>query len=153
MTTLGSVRGPSPHLSWRELGCKDGTPYPAQWRKTRARELARLFEHIRAIWSKPITIGSAYRTPEHNRRIGGARKSQHVRGRALDLYPPRGVSVREFAQRVRLLANELYDAGEDLVGGIGYYPWGVHVDTRPGNRLVVFHGARLYPDLPGERPR
>lgn len=148
-----AARGPSPHLSWRELACKDGAPYPVQWRKTRARELARLFEHIRAIWSRPISIGSAYRTPEHNRRVGGARHSQHVYGRALDLHPPRGVSVEEFARRIRLLADELCDAGEDLVGGLGYYPWGVHADTRPGTRLVVFHGTRLYPDLPGGRAR
>ncbi|MCD9147861.1 D-Ala-D-Ala carboxypeptidase family metallohydrolase [Pseudophaeobacter flagellatus] len=34
---------------------------------------------------KPIYLNSAYRSPEHNRRVGGAEQSQHLRARAYDI--------------------------------------------------------------------
>lgn len=141
-------RGPSPHLSWAELACRDGTPYPREWRATRARDLAEVFERVRAIWNRPIRVGSAYRTPAHNRRVGGARRSQHLQGRALDLYPPRGVRLATFQEAVRLLADQMADEGRDLVGGLGYYPTFLHVDTRGGvgDRLIVWWGARPRPE-------
>lgn len=137
---------PSAHLTWAELGCKDGSPYPREWRDTRGRELGRMFETIRAIYGRPMIVGSAYRTVEHNRRIGGARNSQHVQGRALDLYPPSGVSVTVFAKAIRDLADAMVSEGADLIGGIGYYPTFVHVDTRGviGDRLIVWWGGRPY---------
>ena len=52
-------------------------------------ELVRRLELVRARIGKPLPIVSAYRCPEHNRRIGGAKNSQHIWGRAADL--PRGL--------------------------------------------------------------
>lgn len=135
------MTGPSPHLSWAELACKDGTVYPMVWRQSRAMPLSEVFETIRAACgNKPITVTSAYRTPEHNRRIGGARNSQHVQGRALDLKPPKGMPVGIFYGRIR----QLIDEGHlPTVGGIGFYKRHgfVHVDIRPGDRLAVWSGT------------
>lgn len=135
---------PSPHLSWAELACKDGTPYPLEWRATRARDLGIVFERIRAIYGRPIAVLSAYRTPAHNRKVGGAPHSQHVQGRALDLRPPKGVSVAAFQRAVRKLADDMVREGHDLIGGIGYYPTFVHVDIRGGvgSPLIVWWGNR-----------
>lgn len=121
--------GPSPHLSWTELGCRDGTPYPEAWRQSRLPELAELFERIRKKIGRPITVGSGYRTLAHDRSVGTSRSSQHVEGRALDLYTPTGITLTAFHAIVRAI---MADRG---CGGIGYYSWGVHVDTRPGTRL------------------
>src|SRR5690606_9510833 len=79
-------RGPSQHLSWKELACKDGTPYPDEFKLDgRVFQLAAVFEDIRRVCgNKPIRINSAYRSPAHNKKIGGARNSQHLHGRALD---------------------------------------------------------------------
>ena len=78
-------QGPSPHLSWPELGCKDGTPYPAQLRASTALILGVQFEYIRKeLGDKPIKVGSAYRTRRHNRAVKGAKNSQHIEGTALD---------------------------------------------------------------------
>lgn len=71
--------------------------------------------------SGEIHILSGYRTPGHNARLDGAAKqSQHLNGKAADLYIP-AVSTRLLAAMSRLIG----------VGGVGIYPNKnyVHVDT------------------------
>lgn len=127
-------KGPSKHLTWKELACKDGTPYPAKWRNTRAIQLAELFEFIREQWNQPIEVLSAYRTPEHNRKIGGARFSQHLEGRALDLKPPKGIALQEFYDVIKVLADVTN------IRGIGKYKTFIHIDTRPTEKLISWSG-------------
>ena len=137
----------SPHLSFAELACKDGTPYPAEW-FDRAAILAGVFEQIRAACGdKPITIGSAYRTPEHNARVGGSKRSQHCEGRALDLYPPAGMSPLEFYKRVRRIVL----AKGCPVHGLGRYPRFVHIDIREraDGRVTVWSGTRAWAEMQG----
>jgi uncharacterized protein YcbK (DUF882 family) len=40
---------------------------------------------LRERMKKPFWINSGYRTPKHNRAVGGAANSAHVRGRACDI--------------------------------------------------------------------
>lgn len=40
---------------------------------------------IREEWGRPIVINSGYRSEELNRKVGGVRNSQHIRGEAADL--------------------------------------------------------------------
>jgi len=42
-------------------------------------------EYLRVKWGRPITVTSGYRCPDHNRSVGGAKGSQHVKGNAADL--------------------------------------------------------------------
>ena len=134
--------GPSAHLTWRELACHDDacTAYPAEWRDNRALVLAAVFEALRrACGARPLRVLSGYRTPHHNRAVGGTRRSQHVEGRAIDVAPPVGTTAQLFHAHVRDLART------DLrVGGVGYYGWGVHIDTRPRRqgRLVAWSCVR-----------
>lgn len=52
----------------------------------RAKELCEnVFEPIRAYLKKPIKINSGFRSVAVNKRIGGAKTSQHVLGEAMDL--------------------------------------------------------------------
>ena len=52
----------------------------------RAKELCEnVFEPIRAYLNKPIKINSGFRSAAVNKRIGGAKTSQHVLGEAMDL--------------------------------------------------------------------
>ena len=39
-------------------------------------------------WQGHITVTSGYRSPDHNRKIGGAKNSLHMVGKAIDLYDP-----------------------------------------------------------------
>lgn len=131
------MKGPSAHLSWDELGCKDGTPYPEQWRSNRARLLAEEFEKVReALGGKSLVVLSAYRTPEHNKSVGGAKNSQHVFGKALDIRTPRGWTPAKMAAKVRRLVDE-----GSRIRGLGIYSWGIHIDIRTAERLVVWSSA------------
>lgn len=143
MKLLLANSGPSLHLSWKELGCKDGTPYPTEWRTNRAIQLAEVFELLRKICgNQPLQILSAYRTPAHNKSIGGAQNSQHMQGRALDIKPPIGFPLR-------ILYNHVYElAGMTAIRGIGMYPTFVHIDIRPTERLIAWNGKGLKDDSP-----
>lgn len=139
---MAAHAGPSPHLSWAELACHDGTPYPSSWRVERARPLAEVFETLRATWALPLLVLSAYRTPSWNRHIGGARASQHLQGRALDVTPVRGVTVEELWRVTVSLAH----ARATALRGVGRYDRFIHLDTRPSDRLVLWD-ARVDPLL------
>jgi len=138
-------RGPSPHLSWDEIACKDGTPYPIVWRKERAVHLGRLFELIRReAGNKPITVLSGFRTFDWNKKIRGAINSQHMFGRALDLRPPEGHSVTSFH---RLIYNLPASSG---LRGLGLYKTFVHVDIRESNFLAQWSGSGAKDDSPAD---
>ena len=47
--------------------------------------LLRLLQKLRDLLKQPIVITSGYRTPEHNKVVGGAKDSYHLRGMAADL--------------------------------------------------------------------
>lgn len=128
------MNGPSRHLSWNEVACNDGTPYPRRFIDDgRVFKLAEVFEEIRHLCGdKPIVVLSAYRTPEWNRKVGGAPASQHMQGRALDLRPPEGLTVRQFYQLIKANYKELG------IHGIGFYKTFVHIDIRPIDHLVAW---------------
>jgi len=139
------MTGPSAHLSWAELACHDGTPYPEEWRTTRAVVLSHAFEMVRFAVGGAIRIGSAYRTPEHNASIGGAKRSQHCQGRALDMYPPATMTIDEFYAVVRRVAL----SPTSPIHGLGRYPTFVHIDIRDreDGRVTVWSGTRAWAEL------
>lgn len=137
------VDGPSAHLSWTEMACRNGEPYPEEWRVSRARPLALIFEEIRQPIDAPIRINSAYRPLLYNLSIGSKAPSQHVQGRGLDMGLPDGFSLIDF---LNIILGVAHRPGS-LLRGIGVYPWGVHVDTRPTTRLARWRGGRVSAEL------
>lgn len=82
------------------------------------RRLVDVLEAIRALTGNPLTITSGYRSPSTNAAVGGAKRSQHLVGRAADI--PAG----------RATVAQAEAAGAT---GIGEKDgWAVHVDVRPG---------------------
>lgn len=137
------IDGPSPHLSWRELCCNDEfrTPYPVEWRKDRAVELALAFERVRELCGFPLIVSSAFRTREWNSRInggkGGAQLSQHCEGRALDLAPAKGGP-----QALAKLRSAVIQARQEgYLRGVGLYRNFVHMDVR-GGKAATWGGDR-----------
>lgn len=68
--------------------------------------------------NKAIVVTSGYRTPTHNKAVGGATNSQHLYGKAADIVV-RGVS-----------ASKVYATADKIFNGVGKYPNFTHVDTR-----------------------
>ncbi len=102
-------------------------------------QVAKGFERLRQLVGKrlgravPIAIGSGFRCRTHNNKpvkqggAGGSPTSTHCRGWALDLYPPAGLTVDQFAGIAE-------NVPEFENGGIGRYAWGIHVDIGPRRR-------------------
>jgi len=76
---------------------------------------------LRDVAGVPLIITSAYRDPEHNKRVGGAKESYHMRGMAFDIRVDNIDPSRLIAEARKLGFN-----------GVGTYPRQgfVHIDTR-----------------------
>lgn len=111
------------NFSINEFHCKDGTPVPSEL-FANIKELAENLQKIRDFIGIPILILSAYRSPKHNKKVGGAKNSQHLQGKAADL-------------KTKLKPKDLYNIILDLIdkgvikeGGVGLYDTFVHYDIR-----------------------
>jgi hypothetical protein len=94
---------------------------------------------------KPLILRSAYRSPEHNRAVGGAPRSKHMDGTAFDV----------------AMANHdpvAFEAAAREVGflGFGFYPRSgfIHIDLGParlwGERFPI-QTAGFAPETPPAR--
>lgn len=83
--------------------------------------LVELLQKIRDHFGAPITINSAYRTPEYNKKIGGSAYSQHQYGKAADIVV-KGVKPADVAAYAEQLMPSY--------GGVGRYATFTHVDVR-----------------------
>ena len=54
----------------------------------------RVLDPLREFIRKPITINSWYRSPEYNKKVGGAKNSQHTQGEAAD-FVIKGMTIEE----------------------------------------------------------
>lgn len=100
---------------------------------------------LRSQFHKPMIIGSGYRTAEHNRKIGGAANSAHVKGRAVDVNTV-GWQSWERKELVRI-------AKLKGIQGVGIADTFIHLDdytkkdgaTRPLTWLYERVGGKLHP--------
>jgi zinc D-Ala-D-Ala carboxypeptidase len=105
-----------PAFSPREIACK-GTG------KVLVNEAALdKLQALRDRLRKPLILTSAYRSPEHNSAVGGAKNSMHMQGIAFDV-------------RMDNHDPQEFEAAARAVGftGFGYYPRSgfMHIDTGP----------------------
>jgi len=99
----------------------------------------------KSIGDTDIVIRSGYRSPKYNRRVGGARASQHLYGKAVDVY------VKGRVMPCSDLANQIY-FNEDLRPLFGGYGLGsdtnVHLDIRErkdaGKPVVWWYGKKSW---------
>ena len=131
-----------PNFSPAEIACR-GTGsiriHPAALDKLQA---------LRDRLGKPLIVRSAYRSPEHNRAVGGARASKHMEGTAFDI----------------AMANHdpaAFEAAARAVGfqGFGNYPRSgfMHIDLGPGRAVPtaprpVCRGDPSRPRAPRREP-
>lgn len=105
-----------PSFSAREIACK-GTG-SVLINESAMDKLQALRDRL----GKPLILTSAYRSPEHNRAVGGAKASKHMQGIAFDV-------------RMDNHDPHVFEAAARAVGfqGFGYYPKSgfMHIDTGP----------------------
>lgn len=119
----------SKHFKPEEFASKDGAESP--WPEVVDPALYELLEAIRDEFNAPIVVNSGYRSPAHNKKVGGAPNSYHVKGQAADIRPRRHRDQERFNSelgRLKIIANK---KGH---GGVGFYPTFVHVDLGPKRR-------------------
>ena len=92
---------------------------------------------------KPMIVRSAYRSPEHNRAVGGAKASKHMDGTAFDLAMTNHDPVA-------------FEAAARAVGflGFGYYPRSgfMHIDLGPARTWGERFPVRAMPFAPEAPP-
>ena len=108
----------SSNFKVKEFACKDGSDAVLV-----APRLVMVLQSIRSHFGAPITINSAYRTPQYNQKVGGAAQSQHCYGTAADI-TVKGVDVETVAAYARKIMTDW--------GGVGVYKAQgfTHIDVR-----------------------
>lgn len=119
----------STNFQVKEFACHDGSDIIKI-----DTELVSLLQNIRTHFNKPLTLNSAYRTPTHNRRVGGVSNSQHVYGTAADIVVS-GVNPSEVAKYAEFLMPNK--------GGIGLYSTFTHVDVRSNRSRWKNYGREI----------
>lgn len=100
----------------REFRCKDGS----DGLLVDVDFVVDRLQAIRDRFNAPLTINSAYRTAAYNQKVGGAKSSYHMKGRAFDIVV-KGHTPLEVARYAQSLG----------IPGIIQYNGFVHVDSRP----------------------
>ena len=110
-----------------EFRCRDGSDVPEGLLEN-VQLLADNLQVLREHLGKPIRVISGYRSPKYNRKIGGARKSQHMLAKAADIKVT-GMSPTE----VKAVIVSLIKDGSMMAGGVGLYTTFTHYDVRGRN--------------------
>lgn len=128
------------NFSLSEFDCRDGSVVPEELMDN-VRLLAKNLQVLREHVGKPVRIISGYRSPKYNRKIGGAKKSQHMQAKAADIKIS-GMSPAE----VKATIVQLIKEGKMHSGGIGLYTTFTHYDVRGWN--ARWYGKGVKDDRP-----
>lgn len=167
MATLKAVPEYQEFNNWRDVDLKtqwrwpNFTPEEIACRGTgklviHAKAMDKL-QHLRTLVGKPLILNSAYRSPEHNKRVGGEANSYHMAKRTFD-----GEGVMAFDISMANHEPYAFQAAAVKVGfrGFGHYPLTkdgrrnfMHVDNGPSRK---WNKDGWFPQLsakPAEAPR
>ena len=112
------------NFSKSEFDSKDGVPMPFEVLQN-VQELAVNLQMLRDYIGNSISINSGYRSPKHNKKIGGSVNSQHLLGNAADI-----VVTGKTPKEVKEIIENLISEDKMKQGGLSAYPTFVHYDIR-----------------------
>lgn len=107
-----------------EFACHDGTQVPPELIPN-VQELANQLQVIRDHLGEPLRINSGYRSPAHNKAVGGKKNSYHMKAMAADL-----TTKNKTPKQLAALIEKLIAEKKIKQGGIGIYPGFCHYDCR-----------------------
>lgn len=97
-------------------------------KKHMKKEFLKAIDLARDYAGVPFTITSGYRTPEHNREVGGVKTSSHIKGYAAD------IACTDPYTRLRILRG-LFAAGFNRIGIAHTF---IHCDVDPDKNSAVW---------------
>jgi len=112
------------NFSKSEFESKDGSVMPEKV-LANIKKVAYYLQIIRDHLNASIKINSAYRSPKHNAKIGGAKNSQHILGNAADI-----VVAGYTPEEVFNVIETLVASGDLPEGGLHAYSNFTHFDIR-----------------------
>lgn len=92
-----------------------------------------ILDPLREAWGSPIYVTSGYRSPELNKKVKGAKTSQHMLGQAADIKAGDKMTNKKLFQLIQSLKlpyDQLIDEYD--------YSW-IHVSYSPRNRRQILH--------------
>lgn len=126
---LGVPQSPTPPVGPRDYGFDTTGMSP---------QALTAFDALQNSWDQPLQVTSAYRDPQHNAAVGGAKGSQHMSGNAYD------ISVANMPREMQLkLIEEAKAAGFE---GVGIYDGSLHFDVGPERAWGASYHADSIPD-------
>lgn len=114
----------SQNFDSKEFECRDGSETPCEV-LINLKEVALNLQVLRDYFGIPIVVNSGYRSPNYNKRVGGAKSSQHLLGKAADIT----VAGKRPVQ-IKAAIEKLIGEGKMKNGGVGQYATFVHYDVR-----------------------
>ena len=129
------------NFSLKEFRCKDGTDVPDEYMDN-VQELAENLQVLRDHLGKSIRVISGYRSPKYNRKIDGARRSQHLTASGADIKITGLLPVE-----IKVIILDLIREGKMKEGGIGVYKGFLHYDIR--GKKVRWFGKGIKDDREG----
>ncbi len=121
-----------------EFACNDGSVVPEEYMDN-VSLLAEQLQKIREHFGKPIVVISGYRSPEYNKKIGGVKRSTHMKAMAADIV----ISGVDSVEVWRVVKDMIAD-GTIHKGGVGLYETFVHYDIRGRNARWYGSGMKKY---------
>ncbi|MCL6739581.1 D-Ala-D-Ala carboxypeptidase family metallohydrolase [Sphingomonas sp. RB56-2] len=108
---LGKPVQPAKPVQWGKLKTASSEPLPAgTWAMEQPAGRAVDMGSVRQIGSQWGQVTSTYRSPEHNRRVGGVANSYHLRGRAIDIARRPGIAHWQIAAAYRTAGYSLAES-------------------------------------------
>ena len=134
---VGKPVKPSSSQIARPVSAARGDPVPAgTWAMEQPSGRAVDLGSVREIGARWGQVTSTYRSPEHNRRVGGVANSYHLRGRAIDIARRPGVEHWQIAAAYRSAGYSLAESLDE--GDHSHFAFGApkHYNPSPQARMV-----------------